>query len=213
MAKWFVNRNGKQAGPFVSSQLKQLATDGKIRPDDLVRREDQESWHKADSVKGLLIKNGNGLSTTEAPPSLPKIENQGPPPLPDTTPSSTKYPWNHPVSLLIYVLCFGGMYFFAQQRQANRESFRKAGNQAAAKGKDREMTGAPKTAVRDSRSSSSTSQDNGWMRDGKYDPSWMKDGKYDPNWMKEGKYDPPWMKDGKYDPPWMKDGKYDPSRR
>lgn len=181
MTKWYIKRNNRQAGPFETAELKQLAADGTIKSDDHIRRDDQETWYKAQSVKGRRVKSGNASSTTEEPPPLPKIENQGPPPLPHGTPTATNYPWYHPVSLLIYALCFGGMYFFAQQRQANRESIRRAGNQAAAKAKDREMTGAPKAAVRDSRSSSSTSLDNGWMRDGKYDPSWMKDGKYDPS--------------------------------
>ena len=55
MAKWYIKRNDKQAGPFESAQLKQLAADAKIKPDDLVRREDQEAWHKAESVKGLFL--------------------------------------------------------------------------------------------------------------------------------------------------------------
>ena len=55
MAKWYIQRNDKQAGPFESAQLKQLGADGKIKPDDLLRRDDQEAWHKASSVKGLLI--------------------------------------------------------------------------------------------------------------------------------------------------------------
>ncbi len=55
MAKWFIQRNGKQAGPFVSAQLKQLAAEGKIRPEDQIRRDDQDKWHRAETVKGLLV--------------------------------------------------------------------------------------------------------------------------------------------------------------
>ena len=54
MAKWFVNRNGKQAGPFETAQLKNLAADGKIHSSDQIRRDDQETWYKAESVKGLF---------------------------------------------------------------------------------------------------------------------------------------------------------------
>jgi|GEM_PF-5377879 len=55
MAKWYIRRNDKQSGPFESAQLKQLAADGKIKPNDQIRRDDQESWHKAESVKGLFL--------------------------------------------------------------------------------------------------------------------------------------------------------------
>jgi hypothetical protein len=54
MAKWFIQRNGKQAGPFESAQLKQLAAEGKIRPEDQIRRDDQDKWHNAEKVKGLF---------------------------------------------------------------------------------------------------------------------------------------------------------------
>jgi hypothetical protein len=64
MAKWYIKRNGKQAGPFESAQLRQLAKEGKIKSDDLLRRDDQEAWQKAESVKGLLSER------VEHPPSL-----------------------------------------------------------------------------------------------------------------------------------------------
>lgn len=54
MAKWIIKRNGKEAGPFETMQLKQLASGGKIKPDDRIRREDQASWYRAESVKGLF---------------------------------------------------------------------------------------------------------------------------------------------------------------
>lgn len=54
MAKWYVKRNEKQAGPFETAQVRHLAQGKKIRPHDLIRRADQEVWHRADSVKGLF---------------------------------------------------------------------------------------------------------------------------------------------------------------
>lgn len=54
MAKWYIKRNDKQAGPFETAQLKKLARDEKIKPSDLLRRDDQEAWHKAESFRGLF---------------------------------------------------------------------------------------------------------------------------------------------------------------
>lgn len=71
MAKWFVNRNGKQAGPFESAQLKKFASEGKIKPDDQIRRDDQEKWHKAESVKGLF------LARTQPQFAQPKAAKEG----------------------------------------------------------------------------------------------------------------------------------------
>lgn len=64
MAKWYIKRNGNEAGPFETAQLKQLAEKGKVKSDDLIRRDDQEAWHRAESVKGLLSER------VEQPPSL-----------------------------------------------------------------------------------------------------------------------------------------------
>jgi hypothetical protein len=51
---WFVIRGEKQHGPFSSGQLKKLATNGKIVPDDLVRRGDMAQSTLAKRIKGLF---------------------------------------------------------------------------------------------------------------------------------------------------------------
>lgn len=144
MVTWYIKRNDKQAGPLETAKIKQLALDGQIKPSDLIRRSDQETWHEAKSVKGLLIP--DATSTVTQPPQLPEQPNQEPPPLPAAKPGVATFPWYHPLSLVIYALCFGGILFFAQQRQANRESIRKARNQVAAESQSRETAddaGAP----------------------------------------------------------------------
>lgn len=125
MAKWYIKRNGKQAGPFESAQLKQLAADGKIKPDDQIRREDQETWHKAGAVKGLLIGCDKSAATPEATPEATQAANtaaasQESPPTPVASPSTSGLPWYHPASLLFYALCFSGLYYFNQNRQVVR---------------------------------------------------------------------------------------------
>lgn len=56
--KWFVVRGAKEEGPFTSRQLKQMAGDGRLRPDDLVRREDVETSRPASAIKGLFPPEG-----------------------------------------------------------------------------------------------------------------------------------------------------------
>lgn len=51
---WTVKRGAKTIGPLSVRRLKELASEGKIKPDDLVQRSDVDKWVKASSVKGLL---------------------------------------------------------------------------------------------------------------------------------------------------------------
>ncbi len=57
MAHWFMVRDGKELGPFTAQQLKEMAASGKLRTDDLVRREDMKGPTKAGTVKGLFTAN------------------------------------------------------------------------------------------------------------------------------------------------------------
>jgi hypothetical protein len=62
------SENGKLLGPFSSAQLKKLVGKGKLQPEHLVSANGGASWHPATRVSGL--------------------EFPGPPPSPQTTPSS-----------------------------------------------------------------------------------------------------------------------------
>jgi hypothetical protein len=66
MAEWFVVRKGKEHGPFQDAQLKSLATSGKLKEEDQVRRSDQKSTVAAKSIGGLF---GPALSLESTPPA------------------------------------------------------------------------------------------------------------------------------------------------
>jgi hypothetical protein len=66
MAEWFVVRKGKEHGPFQDAQLKSLATSGKLKEEDQVRRSDQKSTVAAKSIGGLF---GPALSLESPPPA------------------------------------------------------------------------------------------------------------------------------------------------
>jgi hypothetical protein len=78
--QWYVSRLGAQDGPFTSSQLKELARNRNISPDDLIWKEGMTDWVPADHVKDLFAE--KEVSTTSS--ALP---NQ---PVPPTPPASPK---------------------------------------------------------------------------------------------------------------------------
>ncbi|MDA1015192.1 MAG: DUF4339 domain-containing protein [Planctomycetota bacterium] len=53
MADWFVKRGERELGPLSVERLKNLADEGKLKPDDLVRKDDAE-YKLASQFKGLL---------------------------------------------------------------------------------------------------------------------------------------------------------------
>jgi Zn-dependent protease with chaperone function len=75
MAKWYYLVDGKQSGPIESAVLKQLATSGRLKPTDKVRREDMADWHRASEVKGLFAPSqfqtpsSSAASTVTEPPA------------------------------------------------------------------------------------------------------------------------------------------------
>jgi antitoxin component YwqK of YwqJK toxin-antitoxin module len=72
MAKWYIKRNNKTVGPFDAARLKRLASEGKVKPDDMVRRDDQDSWNKAESLTGFLVvlKQEENLTEEVQPPEI-----------------------------------------------------------------------------------------------------------------------------------------------
>ena len=51
---WIIKRNDKENGPFSAQQLKKLATSGKLKPEDLVRKQPGGKYQRANSIKGLF---------------------------------------------------------------------------------------------------------------------------------------------------------------
>lgn len=79
--EWFVYKNGKQHGPIPLSKLKDVATQGRITPEDLVWCEGLDDWTPAGRIKDLFRK------PAPVPPPLP-------PPLPAATPPTQAPPEN-----------------------------------------------------------------------------------------------------------------------
>jgi hypothetical protein len=71
-SRWYCMLEGKELGPFSSSELRGLVAEGRLRPEDTIRRGDQAKWTSARHVKGLFA------DVAEHPPA--------PPPLPSTSP-------------------------------------------------------------------------------------------------------------------------------
>lgn len=60
--QWFIVRGEREEGPFSGTVLKDMASSGKLKPTDLVRRGDVESARPAHQIKGLFP----AVGTTEA---------------------------------------------------------------------------------------------------------------------------------------------------
>lgn len=52
--EWTVKRGQKEHGPLSSQQLRKLANSGKLKPADLVRRDETGKWKEASDVAGLF---------------------------------------------------------------------------------------------------------------------------------------------------------------
>jgi hypothetical protein len=51
---WHYARNGQSFGPFVRTQLQELAATGKLLSSDLFWKDGMKEWKPADSIKGLF---------------------------------------------------------------------------------------------------------------------------------------------------------------
>src|SRR4051812_14442820 len=67
---WFVERQGGRLGPYSSAQLKELAAEGRLRPDDPVRRSDQANLVAAGKIKGLFPEEVSQDRRGDTPPVL-----------------------------------------------------------------------------------------------------------------------------------------------
>ncbi len=82
-AGWFVTRGQKKSGPFSSEQLKQLASQGKLQPTDMVWREGMSSWKPAGEIKGLYptaapVSSPMPSAVAPAPPNTSSVEQGSP---------------------------------------------------------------------------------------------------------------------------------------
>jgi len=65
--EWHYAKGDQKHGPIPSSELKQLATSGKLDPSDLIWKSEWTEWKRADSLKGLFPPG----RSANAPPVLP----------------------------------------------------------------------------------------------------------------------------------------------
>jgi hypothetical protein len=54
MAKWIIQRDGTEHGPFSTDELKKMAADGKLSREDRIRPEGKQVWKSPSEIKGLL---------------------------------------------------------------------------------------------------------------------------------------------------------------
>jgi hypothetical protein len=80
-SSWYVEKRGRQLGPFTGTQLKELAATGRLEPGDLVRRADSSKTVPTGEVRGLFPEPDPG-PVPGGPPPPPSVEADGPPPLP-----------------------------------------------------------------------------------------------------------------------------------
>jgi hypothetical protein len=66
---WYCKLDDKEQGPFSASELKGLVSEGRLRPGDPIRRDDQKKWTSARHVQGLFPE---GIRGRPVPPPLPK---------------------------------------------------------------------------------------------------------------------------------------------
>jgi len=67
---WYIKINNAEHGPLSSDKLKQLAQQGKVRPDTPVKKGQAGTWHRAKEVQGLFaIPTGQSTPATAKPPT------------------------------------------------------------------------------------------------------------------------------------------------
>ena len=72
--EWFYERNGERQGPVSGSELKQMAKNGDLQPDNLVWKEGMPEWKSASSIKELFPQ----AAAVRQPPSLPPLPSKSP---------------------------------------------------------------------------------------------------------------------------------------
>lgn len=149
---WFVVRAGKELGPFTAQQLRDMAAQGKLTPDDPVRRADMKEPRKASSIKGLF-------ATPASEPAEPSASAN--PPEPEHEPgggtkglrSKKTVIALSAVGAAFLFLCCGGIAFFgvrmgdsARRQLADADASWDKGDRAGAAGKYRDILDQRRTS-------------------------------------------------------------------
>jgi hypothetical protein len=115
MAQWYVVRNDKEHGPFDDGKLKRLATEGKLKADDFVRRSDTPTLKKAKEIKGLFA---SQLPASEQLPPVATANDPSP-----VAPPSKQPPWLKVILLL--AVCGSMVRFAFVARERALQEYRK----------------------------------------------------------------------------------------
>jgi len=77
--QWFIKTKQGEVGPVAPNKLRQLATDGKLKPNSLIRRSDMSQWVHASRANGLFVKSEpqkKAPPPTASPPIEPKTDTE-----------------------------------------------------------------------------------------------------------------------------------------
>ncbi|MEQ8791375.1 MAG: DUF4339 domain-containing protein [Pirellulaceae bacterium] len=89
-SRWYVNQDGEQVGPLKTVELRQIAAEGGVEPQTLVRRGEEGDWVPAGKVAGL-IPNAPAKST-KAPLPVAAPLPPTPPPVAQAVPTARPIP-------------------------------------------------------------------------------------------------------------------------
>jgi hypothetical protein len=70
--QWYYTRDGEKNGPIGDGDVRKLAADGSLKPDDQIWKEGMSEWRKAGAMKGLFAEG------KQAPPPIPPVSPQAP---------------------------------------------------------------------------------------------------------------------------------------
>jgi hypothetical protein len=69
--QWYYVKSGEKHGPVSSSELRKLAKEGGLKPEDQIWKEGMNDWVPASRLKGLFVE--KGTATPPPPPSPPTV--------------------------------------------------------------------------------------------------------------------------------------------
>ena len=95
-SEWHYTQNRQPAAvPVTTAQLKQLAEQGLLKPDDLVWQEGMSEWKPAGVIKGLFPAKGSA-SESRGITAAKTVTSEAPPARVTRSPSRTSGPANRP---------------------------------------------------------------------------------------------------------------------
>jgi GYF domain 2/von Willebrand factor type A domain len=71
MPQWYYTRGGQTFGPLPLAELRRLAAERRLRPDDLVAQEGNANWAAASTIRGLFPAAPMPVATVTAAPAKP----------------------------------------------------------------------------------------------------------------------------------------------